>query len=111
MAHDRRLAPGRRTSAGGGVVVTDPTHDPIEDVLRNEFQRVFAARLVDAVRALSSRDQELVRAVVFEGQSLDEIAVRHGLSRSSARRAVCRARGRLRDRLLLDGIVRELIAA
>lgn len=90
--------------------VLDATDDPALCVLKAQHGADFKNAFQDAVAALPARDRAILRAMVVDDRSVNEIAALCGIHRVTASRRISeirhallvRTRARLRDTLRLD---------
>lgn len=71
----------------------------LEDPVQSAIQKERVEELLHAIRTLSEVDQDLIHSFHIDGDSIGELATRHGLSESNVTTRLGRARQRLLPRL------------
>lgn len=94
---------GDEAEGGGGIELEDRRTEPPPDVAS---QREVHRRLHDLISELSSDSGELIRAVYFEGLTIQEAGKRLGISKAWASRLHARTLERLGRALRLLGVER-----
>ena len=101
--HEKHEAPlGERTLDALPAPEADPALAYLKASYRDAFRRAFRA----AFAALEPLERDLLRHHHLDGESVDQLATRHGIHRATAARWVARAREHLlagtRERLAAD---------
>lgn len=99
---DRRRARDG-TQLQHGVLAVDPEIE----YLRQRYARELSAAFEAAVSELSARERTLLRQHFVDGLTCDDLALVHGIHRSTAARRVDRARSRLAE-VIKDRLRNEL---
>ncbi len=85
-------------------LVSAPGDDPELELMKRAYREEFRAAFADALAALPTRERAVLRQLVVDGSSLEEIGVLHGVHRTTAMRWVEQAQATLltqtRKRLL-----------
>jgi len=102
-----RAADRRRAARPAPVPLNELDESPVPGPQEELERRAFAAALWDAVTALPDIDRALVEGYYFEGERLQDLAGRLGLTPGGAKTRLCRARKALKKTLEKEGLTRE----